>query len=350
MNSYYQGIAKEVLGRVSLEPLRGQTVLVTGSNGLIGSHLISVIALANRLLNLRAQVTCLSRSEPAIWIREILEEAKFEFFRVDLAQSPIGQLRSFDFVIHAATYGQPKKFLEDPLATMKLNSTVTLSLLELASRKSGNFLYMSSSEIYGDVVDPGSLPLKEEFHGTVSPLDKRAAYTSSKRFGETLCKIFDDKKLTRARVARISSIYGPGIYLKDDRVLNVFVLRALREGQIKMLDRGNQRRRWLYISDGLVMLFYILLYSKELVYNVGGTDLRSIAELAGLIARETGARVVPSQEGAALAHTFGAPTVIDMSIDRILKEAGMSDLLPLHEGLKPCIGWARQLLRESAAC
>ncbi len=344
MHKSYLDVASGAHAQIDTTLLRQKSVLITGSNGLLGSHMMATLAWANAAQDLGVSVTCTSRSQPELWLKNMLEEAGFEFIQADLTKGlPDFGGRTFDFVIHAATYGQPKKFLERPLETMTLNSTVTEQLLKLTAQSHGTFLFMSSSEIYGHPT-PEVFPVKEQYHGISSPLDQRAAYTSSKRFGETLCKIYDEQKLVRARVARVSSVYGPGAYLIDDRVLNVFIHRALKTGQLKLMDQGEQKRRWLYITDALVMLFYILTHGDEFVYNVSGDDLRSIADLATYVGEITGANVEFPFTAEHSGHTIGAPDLIDIDNGRIVREANMQELISLKEGLKACVAWFRDLL------
>ena len=345
MNSIYGKIADHVVATVDFSPLRGKAVSLTGVNGLLGSHLLHALSVANRKLDLSLQVVGTSRSGPAPWIKDVFAQEKFRYVQLDLrgpfASSRLGKP---DYLFHAATYGQPKKFLEDPLGTMTLNSQVTAQLLDLVSEKNGRFLFASSSEIYGN--PPRELmPVGESYHGNTSPLDHRSPYTSSKRFGETLCKIYQDLGRVHARIARVSSVYGPGVNLTDDRVLNVFIRRALDTGALTMLDRGLQKRHWLYISDATAMLAYILMHAKEMVYNVSGSDLRSIADLASYIGEELDIPVVtPSVEDTAN-HTEGAPDMINIDNSRILHEMQMGNLVPLRQGVADCIAWNRTLLK-----
>jgi len=343
MNGHYQIISDRVLDQVSLEPLRGKRVLITGSNGLLGSHLASVIARSNQRQALAARVLCLSRSKPVSWLVPVLASPGFSFSQLDLASGLPPRLSPPDFVIHAATYGQPKKFLENPSSTMILNTQTTHELLELVSAVGGSLLFMSSSEIYGS--PPAEFtPTREDYPGNVAPLDQRSPYTSSKRMGETWCKVYQESRGIRARIARVSSAYGPGANLTDDRVLNVLIRGALEMNEIRLMDQGRQRRRWLYISDALVMLLHILLRGRELVYNVAGDDLRSVAELGSYIGELVGVPVILPPDEQHAEHTAGAPALIDIDISRIRAEAGLGPLIPLREGLAPCIQWTRDLM------
>ncbi len=347
MNKFYKKIAENVIERISLEKLKKKSVLITGANGLLGSHMASVLYLNNLKNNFQTQVTCTSLNAPPFWLKDIYSTPGFKFIQADLVKNRSEILRGeFDYIIHGATYGQPKKFLESPFETMTLNSTVTEDLLKLGAKKKVKFLFMSSSEIYGSPPKEVT-PTREDYPGNVSPLDQRSPYTSSKRFGETLCKIYSDGGFVDAKIARVSSIYGPGANLRDDRVINAFIRRALQTGELRLMDRGDQMRRWLYITDGLCMLFHILLHGSKLVYNVCGSDLKSIKELAEFVSEQTSAKLVFPQENISDTHTSGAPNQIDIDNTLIVHEAALNNLVPLREGLTQSIAWTKDLFQEN---
>ncbi len=345
MNKYYAAIARSVLEKISLEPLRNKEILITGSNGLLGSHFVAAIALANKTQGLNAKVTGVSRGPLPLWLVEIFTEKKFQFIQKDLGKEKLPSFENshFDFVIHAATYAQPKKFLQQPLETMRLNSTISMSLLELCARSKASFLFLSSSEVYGN--PPQEMrPTLESYPGNASSLDPRAPYATSKRFTETLCKVYNDAGMARCCIARVAPTYGPGVSVSDDRVWNELIRRALTADSFRLLDNGQQQRRWLYISDAIIMLFHALLYSRELVYNVGGTDFRSIHELATYVSKNTKTTLQLPESDAMSSHALGAPAIVDVNSEKIRKEVGLSSLVNLEDGISSCVNWTRSLL------
>ncbi len=345
MNRHYEPLARAVAESVCLDRLRDGAVLITGANGLIGSHMAAVLAYANAHHGLNAETVCLSRGPASPWLASIVDGPRMSFIQADLAPgcSRLLPERRWTHVVHAATYGQPRKFLDNALGTMELNSAVTNELLQLAEGCRASFLFMSTSELYGNPV-AASLTMTEDRPATIAPLDTRAAYNAAKLYGETLCAVYNRTARVRARIARVSSVYGPGVRLDDDRVMNVFILRALQTGALKMMDSGQQRRRWLFVSDATRMLFHILLKSEQLIYNVSGSGMVSIAEVASAIASETGVQVAVAEAVATPAHMTGSLPLIDIDNGRILGETGITDLLPLREGVRATVAWLRDLL------
>ena len=91
----------------------------------------------------------------------------------------------FDVVIHSAGYGQPDKFMANPMLTLSLNTLVTEQLLRLVNQN-GKFLFVSSSEIYSGLSNP---PFKESQSGTTNTNHPRAPYIEAKRTGEAMVAV-----------------------------------------------------------------------------------------------------------------------------------------------------------------
>ena len=64
MNNIIKKDLLDILPKINLKKLKNKTLLVTGSNGLIGTYLISLIYLANQIKSLNAKVIGISKSPP----------------------------------------------------------------------------------------------------------------------------------------------------------------------------------------------------------------------------------------------------------------------------------------------
>src|SRR3989344_7173985 len=109
-----------ILENIDLRKLRSKTVLVTGSNGLIGTYILKLLYLANKKQNLNAKVIGISKNHPNSLLSEAKNDKNFRFYKKNLAED-FELDEKPDFIIHAATYAQPAKFLENKLETIKLN-------------------------------------------------------------------------------------------------------------------------------------------------------------------------------------------------------------------------------------
>lgn len=167
----------------SLDKLRNKTVLVTGGNGLIGSNIVNYLHFLSKREYLNLKLLVHSYSKPVDWLPN---DTNIEYFYSDLNREfPNWQ---FDYLINTATYGQPKKFLENKLQTIKLNNETYTKLLELAKSNKATVLHMSSSEVYGKIPNDRA-SVNEDYNGDVCTFSERAVYGESKRLSETISNV-----------------------------------------------------------------------------------------------------------------------------------------------------------------
>ena len=241
-----------------------------------------------------------------------------------------------DYIIHAAGYGQPGKFMENPVKTLKLNTAATFSLMEKL-KPGGKFLFISTSEVYSGLTNP---PHKENEIGTTNTDHQRACYIESKRGGEAICNAYRMRGIA-AKSARVSLAFGPGTRATDARVLHSFINRAILEGKIELLDSGLAKRTYCYIADAVEMLWYILMNGRESIYNVGGESKTTIAELAKFIGNYLGVPVIFPKSSHAIT---GAPLDVSLDLTKVKTEFGKTEFMPLNEALIATIEWQKALL------
>ena len=336
-NSIDEGDWARIVDQIDLSPLAGRAFLLTGATGLIGRYIAGTIALANRRNGLRCRLVCIAHnrlpSRPGA-------ESGVEWRRMDLS-APVQITDKFDYIFHGACYAQPSRWFADRPSLVGLNIGSTQQLLEVASRSEGAFLFCSSGEVYGNP-PPELTPIPESYTGGPDPTSKRAIYGESKRLGEVLCSVYREDKGVRAYAARISHLYGPGIGLDDQRVFADFMRQAMNGQPIRLRDAGRAIKTLGYIGDAVAMILNILLRGHETIYNVGGSDRVTIAELAGKIARLAGGVPVimpPVVENAPHIGTDAGITSLDIS--RYVSEFGAPSFTNLETGLGRMIEWNR---------
>ncbi|MBU2633770.1 MAG: NAD-dependent epimerase/dehydratase family protein [Nanoarchaeota archaeon] len=341
MNLIVEEDLLKILEKVEIGKFRNKSILVTGSNGLIGTYIIMALYLANKNHNLNIKVIGISKNEPNDLLSEIKENKNIILYKKNLVND-FEFNEKVDYIIHAATYAQPIKFLENKLETIKLNTVVTEKLLDICKKNNASFLFMSSSEIYGQAE---KIPTPETYNGNCSTTYDRAPYTESKRLGETICSIFKGFGMD-VKIARGSSIYGPGISIYDKRVLGNFLNKALIKKSIDLLDSGKQERAWLYVGDCIVMLFNILLHGKSLVYNVGGEEMVSIRKLAEVICELTDSEYsLPEKIDSVF--MAGAPNKVGLDISKVKNEFKLDNFVDLKEGIRRTIEWNKEFIKKN---
>ena len=147
------------------------------------------------------------------------------FHEQDVCDPPPADLRA-DFIFHAASHASPKHYGADPVGTFRPNVIGTDHLLGLA-RQSGSerFLFISSSQIYGEVPAERN-PIRESEAGAVNPVVLRSCYAEAKRAGETLCVSYLHQYGVPVVIARPFHVYGPGLAPDDGRVYADFIAES----------------------------------------------------------------------------------------------------------------------------
>src|SRR5581483_3358860 len=165
------------------------------------------------------------------------------------ATTPLELTERVDVVIHGASIASPSWYRERPLETIDVNVGGTRNLLELVrAHESRRFLYLSSSEIYGDPPRE-RVPTAEDYWGNVSCTGPRACYDESKRLAETLCMTYFRLFATPVTIVRPFNVYGPRLRLDDGRVVPDFLRDALAGKPVEILSDGSVTRSFCYVSD-----------------------------------------------------------------------------------------------------
>jgi len=312
-----------ILESVDLSPLIGKRVLITGASGLIGTYLVG----------------CL-KALPDVEIHTISNTTTVDgtyHLCTDLTQMPCQIQRPLDYIIHAAGYGQPNKFLVDPNKTLLLNSVVPMNLLYFLKRN-GHFLFISSSEIYNGL----SGKCTEDMAGLTNTDHSRACYIEGKRCGETWMALARERGLN-TKSARLALAYGPGTRKGDTRVLNEFIQRGIENKQIGVRGGADSLRTYCYISDAVIMLWNILLYGKDLIYNVGGDSRTNIGGLAKMIGKILNVPIL--LPNVLVDKLPGAPDDVQVSMIKYKIEFGVKKLVGLKEGLIRTIKYQKGLYK-----
>lgn len=264
-----------------------QTVMVAGGAGFIGSHLCKSLLNNYKVICVDNFLTSNKKN-----IESLFENPSFKLIEHDII-NPLTDIEfgEVDFVFHLASPASPNKksprsYINFPLETLLANSVGTKNLLDLAKQKSAKFLYVSSSEVYGD---PLVSPQKEDYFGNVSPNGVRSVYDEGKRFGEAMTMVYFRKFNLNVRIIRIFNTYGPYMLEDDGRVVSNFINQAIKNQPLTIYGKGKQTRSFCYIDDmvsGLMLSMFSENTNGE-VFNLGNPDEKTIEELANFIKKIT---------------------------------------------------------------
>lgn len=331
--------AKQICKKVDLSEIIGRTVLITGASGILGGYFLACLKQLHDTKQLPFKVIAIVQSEPAPYLLEFLNYEGASIFRGDLTSYEFCiDLPQADYIIHAAGYAQPGLFMQNPIKTLKLNTFTTFSLFEKLLQD-GSFLFVSSGEVYSGLTSPLH---KESEIGTTNTIHPRSCYIEAKRCGEAICNAYRSQGIN-AKSARLVLAYGPGTRLGDLRVMNSFIHKAM-DGQISLLDQGEAKRTYCYVTDAVEIMWNILLRGKEPIYNVGGFSKITIAELAQKIGAYFNVPVIfpKDSEGSVVA---GAPADVSLDMTIVENEFHKNEYVSFDEGLRRTIEWQNALYR-----
>ena len=247
--------------------------LVTGGSGFIGSNLIEY------LINNGEKVICLDDFSTSSGrnIKKWSNNDKFCLIKQDVIK-PISI--EIDRIWHLASPASPIKYIKDPITTSKINFIGTDNMLKLATKNGARIMFASTSEIYGD---PQVHPQSERYNGNVNNLNERACYVEGKRMAETLCLDYKRTFGTDIRIIRIFNTYGPGMEVKDGRVISNFINQALSRRPLTIYGSGKQTRSFCYIEDLLKGMISLMENAYWKPLNIGNEEELSIRDLAEIV-------------------------------------------------------------------
>jgi GDP-L-fucose synthase len=322
----------------------GRTVLVTGGNGFIGSHVVEQLVAAG------AVVTSTASSEQTKY--RYLDKVRHAIRTVvgDLADPGCAQeaVRGQEIVMHlAARVGGLQYNLTHPGSIFHDNMAAFLSVIEAARQERvDRFLVTSSACVYPrDCSIP--TPEAEGFIGRPEPSNE--GYGWVKRMEEFLGGAYAREYGMQVRVARPYNAYGPRDNFDESssHVIPGLIRRVMRgDNPLVVWGDGRATRSFLYVTDfarGLLAATERGTDAEPI--NLGSDEEVTISHLAQLVVEESGrtTKVLfdpskPVGQPRRACETSKAGRLLDFRA-----------AVPLRDGLRETIQWYRTYQAALAA-
>jgi len=194
-------------------------------------------------------------------------------------------VRDQDFLFNLAGQTGHLDSMRDPQTDLEINSRAQLSILEACRGNNPDvrIVFASTRQLYGR---PMYLPV-DEAH-PVHPVDVNGI---NKLSGEWYHLLYNDVYGLRASALRLTNTYGPHMRIKDARqtFLGIWIRRVV-SGEPFEVWGGEQKRDFTYVDDA-VNAFLLAAASEEAngrVFNLGGSEVVTLRELADLVVRMHG--------------------------------------------------------------
>jgi len=308
-------------------------ILVTGSSGFIGSHLVEY------LVKKRYKVVAFDRynsNNSYGWLENSKYKKKIKFILGDIRDydSVNKAMKGCHSVMHlAALIGIPYSYIS-PTAYIKTNIEGTLNVLESAKNLSlKQVIVTSTSEVYGTAIKK---KLSEQ-----SELKAQSPYAASKIAADQLSLSYYRSFGLPVKIIRPFNTFGPRQSARA--VIPTIITQALLKNKIK-IGNLNTTRDFLYVED-LCSAYEMILKSNKLlgeVINVGVDSEISIKKLILRIAKILKVELTPVVERQRIRTQKSEVFRLKCDNTKIKKMTNWKPRYQLDEGLKKLIEWLKK--------
>jgi len=311
-------------------------ILVTGGAGFIGSHL------CDRLLKDDHFVLCADHLsdyyDPLIKLGNVqhnFSNPNFKFLIKNVKEKNkfdiIFNEYKFDLVIHLAARAGVRASIEETLEFRDNNISATVNLLELSKKYNvKNFIYASSSSVYGD---NKKIPFNEDDRVD----EPRSPYATTKRAAELYCYTYNHLCDLNTTVLRFFNVYGPRN--RPDMAHFKFTKKIFEGEPIPKYGDGSTSRDYTYIDD--IIEGVVACLDKQLgfeIINLGHNQPITLNEmietLEKTISKKAKIDQKPIPKGDAL-RTYA-------DISKAKKILNWQPTTPYKEGVEKLIDWYKK--------
>jgi dTDP-glucose 4,6-dehydratase len=166
-----------------------------------------------------------------------------------------------DFVIHLAAESHVDRSINDAADFIHTNVLGTFNVLE-ASRKNGikTVIHVSTDEVYGSIPEGSA----DENH----VLAPNSPYSASKAASDLLARSYFVTHRLDVRTTRCCNNYGK--YQYPEKVIPVFISKALRGEKMPIYGDGRNIREWINVADHARAIQVVLERGQPgEIYNIG---------------------------------------------------------------------------------
>ncbi len=304
-------------------------LLVTGGAGFIGSNFVAQRVHAGDEVIVLDLLTYAGHLENLAPVRD-----DHRFVQGDVCDKErVGQLvtADLDAVVNFAAESHVDRSILDSGDFVRTNVLGVQVLLDAVQRAGcGRLLQVSTDEVYGPIAPRQTATER-------SNLAPSSPYASSKAAADLLCLAFRQTHGTPVMITRCTNNYGP--YQYPEKLIPLFLLRAMAGEELPLYGDGLHERDWLHVEDHCRALAAVLEGGKDgEVYNIAyGEPVpnRLVVEalLHELDLPDTPIRSVEDRPGHDRRYAVASRKIRD--------GLGWQPTIPLGTGLTRTVAWYR---------
>jgi len=253
-------------------------VVITGGAGFIGCNYVRHALAAHP----DWQITVLDKLTYAGSRDNLPDSPRLTFVQADICDpAAVSEaLAGARIVVHLAAESHVDRSIMGAYNTVQTNVMGTCVLLEAARQQAvERFLHVSTDEVYG--------PVEEGRVAEQAPLNACNPYSASKAGAEQLAYAYFVTYGLPVVITRPCNNYGP--YQYPEKLVPLFVYRALRDEPLPVYGHGMQVRDWLHVDDHCRAMDVVLERGQVgEVYNIPAGNERPNIDIVRLILDELG--------------------------------------------------------------
>ncbi|MCG7982608.1 MAG: dTDP-glucose 4,6-dehydratase [Candidatus Thiodiazotropha lotti] len=261
-----------------------KTILVTGGAGFIGGNFVHFLLsqqVSLKVINLDA----LTYAGNLDTLKSLEDHPNHHFVQGKIQDRELvsGLFERYkpDAVVNFAAESHVDRSIDGPAEFIDTNIGGSFNLLECArvhwqslsetEAESFRFLHVSTDEVYGSLGAEG-LFTETTAYAPNSP------YSASKAASDHLVRAWHHTYGLPVLTTNCSNNYGP--YQFPEKLIPLFIQKALTGEQLPIYGDGSNVRDWLYVEDHCRAIWQVLeAGTPGEVYNVGGNNEMSNLEV-----------------------------------------------------------------------
>ncbi len=300
-----------------------KNILITGSTGFLGTHLVNFLKKKNVKLKLLNSKNCDLRNFENL---KKLKKIKY------------------DIIIHLAAWTQAGDFcLKFPGKQWLINQEINTNVLKYwyLYQKQAKMIAMGTSCSYSS-----KLSLNEKNYMKDEPIESLYTYAMTKRMLLQGLRALNKQFKMKYLYLIPSTLYGPNYHLDGRQMHFIFdLIRKIFEGKfhkkkVILWGNGNQRRELIHVKDFIKIMWNINnKYSNE-IFNIGGGKEYSIKFFAKKISK-----ILKFDESKIIYDTskyVGAKSK-NLDISKLKEFKIKTNQITLENGIKEVIDWYKRL-------
>ena len=330
-------------------------ILVTGSAGFIGSHLVGRLLKEGTaeclvgLDNLNDYYPVSLKESRLRTIDSLAADSPttYRFVKGDICDEALLETLfaqyHFDTVVHLAAQAGVRYSITHPSTCIESNVGGFYTVLGACRRHStGHFVFASSSSVYGE---NNAVPFRED-----AAADQPVSlYAASKICDESLAYVYSSLYGLPATGLRFFSVYGPAG--RPDMAYFKFTEQWLRGESVQLYNEGQCRRDFTYIDDVVEGIVRVLAGGPKTfrLYNIGSGRPVVMLDFVRMLqsALQDAGLLPPAFD--AMAHISLMPmqpgdvSVTYADVSALRRDFGFAPQITLHEGLCRFAKWVAGL-------